>query len=79
MGLDGAESAVQRAAAVARERMAELGGEPPPLAGGWPGALLARHTLRHKSSKPSFRRVYWTTVVLNLGAFVAVFTPLLKS
>jgi uncharacterized membrane protein YsdA (DUF1294 family)/cold shock CspA family protein len=49
------------------------------LAGGWPGALLAQHTLRHKSSKPSFRRVYWTTVVLNLGAFVAVFTPLLKS
>ncbi|MBL8276683.1 MAG: cold shock and DUF1294 domain-containing protein [Pelomonas sp.] len=49
------------------------------LAGGWPGALLAQHTLRHKSSKASFRRVYWATVVLNVGAFVAVFTPLLKT
>lgn len=49
------------------------------LAGGWPGALLAQHTLRHKSSKASFRRVYWATVALNLAAFVAVFTPLLKT
>lgn len=48
------------------------------LAGGWPGALLAQQTLRHKNAKASFRRVYWATVALNLAAFVLIFTPLLQ-
>lgn len=41
------------------------------LAGGWPGALLAQQVLRHKTSKPSFTAVFWLTVLLNVGAFVA--------
>jgi uncharacterized membrane protein YsdA (DUF1294 family)/cold shock CspA family protein len=49
------------------------------LACGWPGALLAQHLLRHKSVKREFRRLYWLTVVLNIAAVVAIFTPLLKS
>ncbi|MFT7723692.1 MAG: cold shock and DUF1294 domain-containing protein [Roseateles sp.] len=49
------------------------------LACGWPGALLAQQTLRHKSAKAPFRRVYWAMVLLNVAAFAAVFTPLLKS
>jgi len=49
------------------------------LACGWPGALLAQRLLRHKSAKPSFRRLYWLTVVVNVAAFVAIFTPLLRS
>lgn len=49
------------------------------LACGWPGALLAQRLLRHKSAKLSFRRVYWAMVVVNVAAFAAVFTPLLKS
>jgi uncharacterized membrane protein YsdA (DUF1294 family)/cold shock CspA family protein len=40
------------------------------LVGGWPGALLAQQSLRHKSSKASFRRAFWATVVMNVGAFV---------
>lgn len=49
------------------------------LAGGWPGALLAQQTLRHKSAKPSFRRVFWATVALNVVAFALVFTPLWRT
>ncbi|RYF79647.1 MAG: DUF1294 domain-containing protein [Comamonadaceae bacterium] len=41
------------------------------LAGGWPGALLAQQWLRHKSSKRSFIAVFWVTVLLNVGVFVA--------
>ena len=45
------------------------------LAGGWPGALVAQQTLRHKSSKQSFRSVFWATVFLNCGAFIWLLTP----
>jgi uncharacterized membrane protein YsdA (DUF1294 family)/cold shock CspA family protein len=38
------------------------------LAGGWPGALLAQKTFRHKTKKQSFRTVFWLTVALNCGA-----------
>lgn len=34
---------------------------------GWPGAWAAQQILRHKSSKRAFRRVYWLTVLLNIG------------
>lgn len=42
---------------------------------GWPGALIAQQTLRHKSKKQSFRFVFWTTVLLNCGAFALLFIP----
>ena len=46
------------------------------LFGGWPGAIVAQQTLRHKSSKRSFRDAFWGTVALNVVAFVVVFSPL---
>lgn len=37
------------------------------LAGGWPGALIARHRFRHKTRKQPFRTVFWVTVVGNVA------------
>ena len=45
------------------------------LIGGWPGAIIAQQTLRHKSSKGSFRFVLWVTVFVNCVAFVWFFKP----
>jgi uncharacterized membrane protein YsdA (DUF1294 family)/cold shock CspA family protein len=45
------------------------------LVGGWPGALLAQQVLRHKSSKAEFRWFFWTTVVLNVAAFIFICSP----
>ena len=39
------------------------------------GALAAQKLLRHKSKKQSFQIVFWTTVVLNCGAFGWLFSP----
>jgi uncharacterized membrane protein YsdA (DUF1294 family) len=48
------------------------------LAGGWPGALLAQQLLRHKSSKPAFRKAFWATVMLNLFALVMLASPMAR-
>jgi uncharacterized membrane protein YsdA (DUF1294 family) len=48
------------------------------LLGGWPGAIVAQQTLRHKTSKESFRVAFWVTVIVNVGVFVVVTTPLLR-
>lgn len=45
------------------------------LAGGWPGALLAQHALRHKSAKTSFKAVFWVTVVLNVVGLLVLASP----
>jgi uncharacterized membrane protein YsdA (DUF1294 family)/cold shock CspA family protein len=44
------------------------------LIGGWPGALIAQQTLRHKSKKSSFRIVFWTTVLMNCAALMWLHT-----
>lgn len=46
------------------------------FAGGWPGALIAQHILRHKSAKSQFRIVFWGTVILNVIGFVILCSPL---
>lgn len=48
------------------------------LAGGWPGAWVAQQSLRHKSSKPAFRAVYWATVMLHCIALLGWITGWLQ-
>ncbi|MGL5285967.1 Uncharacterized membrane protein YsdA, DUF1294 family [Aeromonas sp. RU39B] len=40
--------------------------------GGWPGALLARQLLRHKSSKKEYKLPLWLSVGGNLLFFAAL-------
>ena len=42
------------------------------LLGGWPAAWWAQQWMRHKSSKASFRMVYWCTVLLHSAALGAI-------
>ena len=45
------------------------------LVGGWPGAVIAQQTLRHKTRKVSFQLAFWGTVALNITAFVVFSSP----
>lgn len=40
------------------------------LLGGWPGAVLAQQTLRHKSVKTEFRVKFWLSVSLNVSGLL---------
>ena len=42
------------------------------LIGGWPGAIVAQHLLRHKSVKAEFRAMFHATVLMNLMALAAL-------
>lgn len=42
------------------------------LAGGWPGAWLARRVWRHKTRKQPFVRLFWATVLGNLLALAGL-------
>lgn len=44
------------------------------LLGGWPGAMIAQQTLRHKSKKKEFRFVFWLTAIINCAGFGWLFT-----
>jgi uncharacterized membrane protein YsdA (DUF1294 family) len=48
------------------------------LAGGWPGALAAQQLFRHKTRKRTFRRAFWTTIVVNLLLLAALVAGILS-
>ena len=63
------------AAGAARRRVSERTLLTLGLIGGWPGAIIAQQTLRHKTQKASFRKAFWATVVVNLVVFAVFATP----
>ncbi|BDR33818.1 hypothetical protein PDY_08660 [Photobacterium damselae subsp. damselae] len=46
------------------------------LACGWPGALVAQQTLRHKSQKQPFKLILWMAIVANSAIFIWLLTPM---
>jgi uncharacterized membrane protein YsdA (DUF1294 family)/cold shock CspA family protein len=46
------------------------------MLGGWQGAILAQQLLRHKTTKQSFRAVFWASVLINVFVFVTLNAPL---
>ena len=42
------------------------------LVGGWPGALVAQRTLRHKTRKTGFLAAFWLSVALNVAVLAAL-------
>jgi uncharacterized membrane protein YsdA (DUF1294 family)/cold shock CspA family protein len=45
------------------------------LLGGWPGSLVAMQVFRHKSSKASFRKTFWLTVLMNCSGLAWLASP----
>lgn len=39
---------------------------------GWPGGIVARQWLRHKSVKTSFRTKFWATTAVNVALLAAL-------
>lgn len=48
------------------------------LAGGWPGAWLARQWLRHKSAKPSFAVCLFLSALIHLLLLATLIGPSLR-
>ncbi len=42
------------------------------LLGGWPGGIVARRTMHHKTAKASFRTMFNASVVLNIAGFLGL-------
>jgi uncharacterized membrane protein YsdA (DUF1294 family) len=57
----------KRAAMRAGPRISEQSLHLLALAGGWPGAMLARPLFRHKTRKQPFTGLFWCTVLLNIA------------
>lgn len=43
------------------------------LCGGWPGALAAQHSFRHKTRKISFQVVFWLIAAAHVGGWIWFF------
>jgi len=67
----------KRRARVGARRVRERTLHTADLLGGWPGGLIARRALRHKTRARRFVRVFWVTVLTHL-ALVALIARLVS-
>jgi len=44
------------------------------LLGGWPGAIIAQQTLRHKTRKPGFQLMFWLVMLINSAFLIWLHT-----
>lgn len=58
----------KNAAVCGRWRISESTLHAMELGCGWPGAWLGQRLFHHKTTKRSYRIIFWIMVVLNLGA-----------
>ncbi len=42
------------------------------LLGGWPGALITQHVIRHKNKKTSFQIIFWVVVIIHMAIWLDV-------
>ncbi|WP_340121505.1 cold shock and DUF1294 domain-containing protein [Methylobacter svalbardensis] len=42
------------------------------LLGGWPGALITQHVIRHKNKKTSFQVFFWIIVIIHIAIWIDV-------
>lgn len=57
----------KRAAKLGRQRIPESTLHLLALVGGWPGAIVAQHALRHKYRKTAFMRLFWASAGANVA------------
>jgi uncharacterized membrane protein YsdA (DUF1294 family) len=70
-------AADKRRASRAQWRISEATLHAVELLGGWPGALIAQHLLRHKRQKGRYMLIFWAIVGAHAGAWarwLGVFT-----
>lgn len=62
----------KRAAARGRSRVPESRLHLLELLGGWPGALIAQHLIRHKNRKMRFQATFIAIVLLHVAVWIGV-------
>lgn len=62
----------KRASLQHRQRIPEASLHIATMLGGWPGALIARALLRHKTKKIRFVVFFWLSIIINFAALYAI-------
>lgn len=75
----GAYALDKRAAVRGRRRVPERTLHTMELLGGWPGALLVRGPLRHKTRKHSYRLTLGAIIALHLAAWIIATVAILST
>ncbi len=62
----------KRAAGAGGRRWSEASLHALEMLGGWPGALVAQHLVRHKNAKAAYQMVFWLVVAVHVAGWAIV-------